>query len=120
MTSLAADALTEAPERPKASWRSLRGFLRIAAGLLLFLATPAWFAVASAVELPQSLVWPPWYAWATSIAGIVVWVRGWMLRRLARENMRRAAEEWGGLEKRHWRWSVLFFHSSGPGATTEV
>ena len=115
MTSLAADALTEAPERPKASWRSLRGFLRIAAGLLLFLATPAWFAVASAVELPQSLVWPPWYAWATSIAGIVVWVRGWMLRRLARENMRRAAEEWGGLEKRHLEVERAFLPLLGAG-----
>ncbi|MBF1087138.1 MAG: DUF5129 domain-containing protein, partial [Schaalia sp.] len=60
MTSLAVDALNQAPERPNTSWRSLRGVLRIAAGLLLFLATPAWFAMASAVELPQSLVLPPW------------------------------------------------------------
>lgn len=33
--------------------------------------------------------------------GIVVWARGWMLRRLARDNIQRAAEEWEGLEKRH-------------------
>lgn len=101
MTSLAVDALNQAPERPNTSWRSLRGVLRIAAGLLLFLVTPAWFAVTSAVDVPQSLVWPTWYAWATSFMGIVVWARGWMLRRLARDNMRRAAEEWEGLEKRH-------------------
>ena len=101
MTSLAVDALNQAPERPNTSWRSLRGVLRIVAGLLLFLVTPTWFAVTSAVDVPQSLVWPTWYAWATSFVGIVVWARGWMLRRLARDNMRRAAEEWEGLEKRH-------------------
>lgn len=101
MTSLAVDALNQAPERPNTSWRSLRGVLRIVAGLLLFLVTPAWFAVTSAVDVPESLVWPTWYAWATSFMGIVVWARGWMLRRLARDNMRRAAEEWEGLEKRH-------------------
>ena len=101
MTSLAVDALNQAPERPNTSWRSLRGFLRIVAGLLLFLVTPAWFAVTSAVDVPESLVWPTWYAWVTSFMGIVVWARGWMLRRLARDNMRRAAEEWEGLEKRH-------------------
>lgn len=101
MTSLAVDALNQAPERPNTSWRSLCGFLRIAAGLLLFLVTPAWFAVTSAVDVPESLVWPTWYAWATSFMGIVVWARGWMLRRLARDNIRRAAEEWEALEKRH-------------------
>lgn len=115
MTSLASGALNQAPERPKALWCSLRGVLRIAAGLLLFLVTPAWFAMASAVELPQSLVWPPWYAWATSIAGIVVWVRGWMLRRLARENIRRAAEEWDGLEKRHLEVERAFLPLLGAG-----
>ena len=115
MTSLASGALTQAPERPKTSWRSLRGFLRIVAGLLLFLATPAWFAMASAVELPQSLVWPPWYAWATLIAGIVVWVRGWMLRRLALDNTRRAAEEWDGLEKRHLEVERAFLSLLGAG-----
>lgn len=101
MTSLAVDALNQAPERPNTSWRSLRGVLRIAAGLLLFLVTPAWFAVTSAVDVPESLVWPTWYAWVTSFMGIVVWARGWMLRRLARDNIRRAAEEWEALEKRH-------------------
>lgn len=101
MTSLAVDALNQAPERPNTLWRSLRGVLRIVAGLLLFLVTPAWFAVTSAVDVPQSLVWPTWYAWATSFMGIVVWARGWMLRRLARDNIRHAAEEWEALEKRH-------------------
>ena len=115
MTSLAVDALNQAPERPNTSWRSLRGVLRIAAGLLLFLATPAWFAMASAVELPQSLVLPPWYAWVTSIAGIVVWARGWMLRRLARDNIQRAAEEWEGLEKRHLEVERAFCPLLGAG-----
>ena len=101
MTSLAVDALNQAPERPNTLWRSLRGVLRIVAGLLLFLVTPAWFAVTSAVDVPESLVWPTWYAWVTSFMGIVVWARGWMLRRLARDNIRHAAEEWEALEKRH-------------------
>ena len=101
MTSLAVDALNQAPERPNTSWRSLRGVLRIAAGLLLFLVTPAWFAVTSAVDVPQSLVWPTWYAWVVTLAGLGLWARGWMLRRLARENMRKVDEEWEGLEKRH-------------------
>lgn len=115
MTSLAVDALNQGPERPNTSWRSLRGVLRIVAGLLLFLVTPAWFAVTSAVDVPQSLVWPPWYAWATSFMGIVVWARGWMLRRLARDNIQRAAEEWEGLEKRHLEVERAFCPLLGAG-----
>lgn len=115
MTSLAVDALNQGPERPNTSWRSLRGVLRIVAGLLLFLVTPAWFAVTSAVDVPQSLVWPTWYAWATSFMGIVVWARGWMLRRLARDNIQRAAEEWGGLEKRHLEVEHAFLPLLGAG-----
>ena len=115
MTSLAVDALNQAPERPNTSWRSLRGVLRIVAGLLLFLVTPAWFAVTSAVDVPQSLVWPTWYAWATSFMGIVVWARGWMLRRLARDNIQRAAEEWEGLEKRHLEVERAFCPLLGAG-----
>lgn len=115
MTSLAVDALNQAPERPNTSWRSLRGFLRIVAGLLLFLVTPAWFAVTSAVDVPQSLVWPTWYAWATSFVGIVVWARGWMLRRLARDNIQRAAEEWEALEKRHLEVERAFCPLLGVG-----
>ena len=115
MTSLAVDALNQAPERPNTSWRSLRGVLRIAAGLLLFLVTPAWFAVTSAVDVPQSLLWPTWYAWATSFVGIVVWARGWMLRRLARDNIQRAAEEWEGLEKRHLEVERAFCPLLGAG-----
>lgn len=115
MTSLAVDALNQAPERPNTSWRSLRGFLRIVAGLLLFLVTPAWFAVTSAVDVPQSLVWPTWYAWATSFVGIVVWARGWMLRRLARDNIQRVAEEWEGLEKRHLEVERAFCPLLGAG-----
>ena len=115
MTSLAVDALNQGPERPNTSWRSLRGVLRIVAGLLLFLVTPAWFAVTSAVDVPQSLVWPTWYAWATSFMGIVVWARGWMLRRLARDNIQRAAEEWEGLEKRHLEVESAFCPLLGAG-----
>ena len=115
MTSLAVDALNQAPERPNTSWRSLRGVLRIAAGLLLFLVTPAWFAVTSAVDVPQSLVWPTWYAWVTSFMGIVVWARGWMLRRLARDNIRRAAEGWEALEKRHLEVERAFCPLLGAG-----
>ena len=115
MTSLAVDALNQAPERPNTSWRSLRGVLRIVAGLLLFLVTPAWFAVTSAVDVPQSLVWPTWYAWATSFVGIVVWARGWMLRRLARDNIQRVAEEWEGLEKRHLEVGRAFCPLLGAG-----
>ena len=115
MTSLAVDALNQAPERPNTSWRSLRGFLRIVAGLLLFLVTPAWFAVMSAVDVPQSLVWPTWYAWVTSFMGIVVWARGWMLRRLARDNIQRAAEEWEALEKRHLEVERAFCPLLGAG-----
>ena len=115
MTSLAVDALNQAPKRPTVSWRSLRGVLRIAAGLLLFLVTPAWFAVTSAVDVPQSLVWPTWYAWATSFVGIVVWARGWMLRRLARDNIQRVAEEWEGLEKRHLEVERAFCPLLGAG-----
>ena len=115
MTSLAVDALNQAPERPNTSWRSLRGVLRIAAGLLLFLVTPAWFAVTSAVEVPQSLVWPTWYAWVATLAGIGLWARGWMLRRLARENMRKAGEEWEALEKRHLEVERAFCPLLGVG-----
>ena len=115
MTSLAVDALNQAPERPNTSWRSLRGFLRIVAGLLLFLVTPAWFAVTSAVDVPQSLVWPTWYAWVVTLAGLGLWARGWMLRRLARDNIQRAAEEWEGLEKRHLEVERAFCPLLGAG-----
>ena len=69
----------------------------------------------SVVDVPQSLVWPAWYAWATSFMGIVVWARGWMLRRLARDNMRRAAEEWEALEKRHLEVERAFCPLLGAG-----
>ena len=115
MTSLAVDALNQAPERPNISWRSLRGVLRIAAGLLLFLVTPAWFAVTSAVDVPQSLVWPTWYAWVATLTGIGLWARGWMLRRLARENMRKVDEEWEALEKRHLEVERAFCPLLGVG-----
>lgn len=115
MTSLGVDALNQAPERPNTSWRSLRGVLRIVAGLLLFLVTPTWFAVTSAVDVPQSLVWPTWYAWVVTLAGLGLWARGWMLRRLARENMRKVDEEWEALEKRHLEVERAFCPLLGVG-----
>ena len=115
MTSLAVDALNQGPERPNTSWRSLRGVLRIVAGLLLFLVTPTWFAVTSAVDVPQSLVWPTWYAWVVTLAGLGLWARGWMLRRLARENMRKVDEEWEALEKRHLEVERAFCPLLGVG-----
>ena len=95
--------------------RSVRGCARLLAGLLLFLVTPAWFAVTSAVDVPQSLVWPTWYAWVATLAGIGLWARGWMLRRLARDNIRCAAEEWEALEKRHLEVERAFCPLLGGG-----
>lgn len=101
MTSFVTGELDNAPACPGMFWRGARGFLRILAGMLLFLVTPAWFAIASAVDVPRSLAWPAWYAWVTSFMGIVFWGRGWMLRRQARDSLRRACDEWEPLEKRH-------------------
>ncbi len=95
--------------------RAVRGCARLLAGLLLFLVTPAWFAVTSAVDVPQSLVWPTWYAWVATLAGIGLWARGWMLRRLARENMRKVDAEWEALEKRHLEVERAFCPLLGGG-----
>ena len=69
----------------------------------------------SAVDVPQSLVWPTWYAWVATLAGIGLWARGWMLRRLARENMRKVDEEWEALEKRHLEVERAFCPLLGVG-----
>lgn len=95
--------------------RSVRGCARLLAGLFLFLVTPAWFAVTSAVDVPQSLVWPTWYAWVATLAGIGLWARGWMLRRLARENMRKVDAEWEALERRHLEVERAFCPLLGVG-----
>lgn len=55
MTSFETGGLDNAPARPGMFRRCARGFLRILAGMLLFLVTPAWFVIASAVDVPQIL-----------------------------------------------------------------
>ena len=81
--------------------RSVRGCARLLAGLTLFLVAPVWLCIAVSIGTTQALAWPTWYAWVATLAGIGLWVRGWMLRGLARENIRKASDEWEALEKRH-------------------
>lgn len=115
MTSQATETMSQAPQHPRSVMRSVRACARLLAGLLLFLVTPAWFAVTSAVDVPQSLVWPTWYAWVATLAGIGLWARGWMLRRLARENMRKVDAEWEALERRHLEVERAFCPLIGVG-----
>ena len=81
--------------------RSARGCARLLAGLALFLVAPVWLGIAVSVGASHSMLWPTWYAWVATLAGIGLWVRGWMLRGFARENIRKASDEWEALEKRH-------------------
>ena len=81
--------------------RSARGCARLLAGLALFLVAPVWLGIAVSVGASHSMLWPTWYAWVAMLAGIGLWVRGWMLRGFARENIRKASDEWEALEKRH-------------------
>ena len=81
--------------------RSARGCARLLAGLALFLVAPVWLGIAVSVGASHNMLWPTWYAWVATLAGIGLWVRGWMLRGFARENMRKASDEWEALEKRH-------------------
>lgn len=101
MTSQATETMSHAPRHPRAVIRSARGCARLLAGLALFLLAPVWLGIAVSVGTTQALAWPTWYAWVATVAGIGLWVRGWMLRRPARENMRKACDEWEALEKRH-------------------
>ena len=80
---------------------SARGCLRLGAGLTLFLAAPAWLGIASLVDASHAIQWPAWYAWVASIVGVVVLVRGAMLRRRSRESMREAIRGWDDLERCH-------------------
>lgn len=80
---------------------SARGCLRLGAGLALFLVAPAWLGIASLVGAWHSIQWPAWYAWVASIVGVVVLVRGAMLRRRLRESMREAIRGWDDLERCH-------------------
>lgn len=81
--------------------RSARGCARLLAGLALFLVAPVWLGIAVSVGASHSMLWPTWYAWVATLAGIGLWVRGWMLRGFARENIRKASDEWEALEKCH-------------------
>ena len=101
MTSQATETMSHAPRHPRAVICSARGCARLLAGLALFLLAPVWLGIAVSVGASYSMLWPTWYAWVATLAGIGLWVRGWMLRGLARENIRKASDEWEALEKRH-------------------
>lgn len=80
---------------------SVRGCLRLGAGLALFLVAPAWLGIASVVGAWHSIQWPAWYAWVASIVGVVVLARGAMLRRRAREGAQAAIRGWDDVERHH-------------------
>ncbi|MBF0938992.1 MAG: DUF5129 domain-containing protein, partial [Actinomyces sp.] len=95
--------------------RNVRGCGRLLAGLALFLVAPVWLAIAVSVGASHSMLWPTWYAWVATLAGVGLWVRGWMLRGLARENMRKASDGWEALEKRHLEVERAFLPLLGAG-----
>lgn len=78
-----------------------RGCLRLGTGLALFLAAPAWLGIASLVGVSRAIQWPAWFAWVASIVGVVVLVRGAMLRRRACEGAQAAIREWDDVERHH-------------------
>ena len=116
MTSQATETMSHAPQHPRAVMRSARGCGRLLAGLALFLVAPVWLGIALYNGATQALAWLTWFAWVTTAAGIGIWVRGWMLRRLARENMRKACDEWEALEKRHHEVECAFCPLLGTGS----
>lgn len=115
MTSQATETMSHAPRHPRAVMRSARGCARLLAGLALFLVAPVWLGIAVSVGASHSMLWPTWYAWVATLAGIGLWVRGWMLRGFARENMRKASDEWEALEKRHLEVEHAFLPLLGTG-----
>ena len=115
MTSQATETMSHAPQHPRAVMRSVRGCARLLAGLALFLVAPVWLGIAVSVDATSAVLWPTWYAWVTTLAGIGLWVRGWMLRRVARENMRKASDEWEALEKHHLDVERAFLPLLGAG-----
>ena len=115
MTSQTTETMRNAPQDPRSAMRSMRGCARLLAGPVLFLAAPVWLGIAVSVGATQALAWPTWYALVTTLAGIGLWVRGWMLRRLAHENMRRACEAWEALERRHREVERAFCPLLGAG-----
>jgi len=115
MTSQATETMRNAPQHPLSAMRSVRGCARLLAGLALVLVAPVWLGIAVSTGATQALARPTWYAWVTTLVGIGLWVRGWMLRRLARENMRKACDEWDALEKRHLEVERAFRPLLGTG-----
>lgn len=115
MTSQATETMSHAPQHPRAVMRNVRGCGRLLAGLALFLVAPVWLAIAVSVGASHSMLWPTWYAWVATLAGVGLWVRGWMLRGLARENMRKASDGWEALEKRHLEVERAFLPLLGAG-----
>ena len=115
MTSQATETMSHAPQHPRLVMRSARGCARLLAGLALFLVAPVWLGIAVSVGASHSMLWPTWYAWVTTLAGIGLWARGWMLRRIARENMRKASDEWEALEKHHLEVERAFLPLLGAG-----
>ena len=120
MTAQATETMRNAPRHPLSAMRSVRGCARLLAGLALVLVAPVWLGIAVSTGATQALAWPTWYAWVTTLVGIGLWVRGWMLRRLARENMRKACDEWDALEKRHLEVERAFCPLLGTGRATTV
>lgn len=115
MTSQAMEMMGQAPQHSRSVMRSVRGCARLVAGLALFLVAPVWLGIAVSVGASHSMLWPTWYALAMSLVGIGLWVRGWMLRGLARENMRKASDGWEALEKRHLEVERAFLPLLGAG-----
>ena len=115
MTSQATETMRNAPQHPLSAMRSVRGCARLLAGLALVLVAPVWLGISVSAGATQALARPTWYAWVTTLVGIGLWVRGWMLRRLARENMRKACDEWDALEKRHLEVERAFRPLLGTG-----
>lgn len=114
--SQATHTMSHAPQHPRSVIRSVRGCVRLLTGLTLFLVAPVWLGIGVSIGATQAPAWPTWYAWVTTLVGIGLWVRGWMLRRLARENMRGACDEWEGLEKRHHGVERAFCPLLGAGS----
>ena len=81
--------------------RSVRGCARLLASLTLIVVAPVWLGIAASVDATHTVLWPTWYVWVATLAGVGLWVRGWMLRGLARESVGKAIQEWDALEKRH-------------------
>ena len=117
MTSQAMEMMGQAPQHPRSVMRSVRGCARLVAGLALFLVAPVWLGIAVSIGATQALAWPTWYALAMSLVGIGLWVRGCMLRRLSRENMRKASDERDNLRDRIAAEASIPFLASLSAAT---